>query len=62
MASEAAAPVAAATEAYERWLGKRLDIVEADLKLKHKLMQGSVFVFLRGHLLSLGGAVAGGCA
>lgn len=48
MASEAAAPVTAATQAYERWLGKRLDIVEADLKLKHTLMQGSVFVFLRG--------------
>jgi hypothetical protein len=48
MASEAAAPVTAATEAYERWLGKRLDIVEADLKLKNKLMQDSVFVFLRG--------------
>jgi len=48
MASEAAPPVAAATDAYERWLGKRVDIVETDLKLKHKLMQGSVFVFLRG--------------
>ena len=43
MASEAAAPVAAAAQAYERWLGKRVDIVEADLKLKHKLMQGSAF-------------------
>jgi hypothetical protein len=48
MASEAIPPVAAATQAYERWLGKRLDIVEADLALKHKLMQGSFFVFLRG--------------
>src|SRR4029078_10164939 len=48
MASEAAPPVVAATDAYERWLGKRVDIVETDLKLKHKLMQGSVFVFLRG--------------
>jgi uncharacterized protein (DUF2252 family) len=48
MASEAATPVAAATQVYERWLGKHVDIVEADLKLKHKLMQDSVFVFLRG--------------
>ena len=47
-AASGVVPVAAATQAYERWLGKRLDIVEADLALKHKLMQGSVFVFLRG--------------
>jgi hypothetical protein len=48
MASEVAAAVAAATQAYERWLGKHVDVVEADLKLKHKLMRQSVFVFLRG--------------
>ena len=58
MASE---PVAAATQAYERWLGKRLDIVESDLALKHKLMQGSVFVFLRGTFYRWA-ALAGGCA
>jgi hypothetical protein len=48
MASEGAAPVVSATRAYERWLGKHVDVVEADLKLKHKLMLDSVFVFLRG--------------
>ena len=45
---EATAPVAAATRDYERWLGKHVDVVEADLELKHKLMRESVFVFLRG--------------
>jgi hypothetical protein len=48
MASEGAASVSAATQAYERWLGKHVDVVEADLGLKHKLMRDSVFVFLRG--------------
>jgi hypothetical protein len=48
MASEAAAPVVTATQAYERWLAKQTDVIEADLALKHKLMRGSVFVFLRG--------------
>jgi hypothetical protein len=51
MASEAAsgaATVSAATQAYERWLHKRVDVVEPDLTLKHKLMRDSVFVFLRG--------------
>jgi len=33
--------------AYERWLHKRAEVVESDLKLKHQLMRGSVFAFLR---------------
>jgi Uncharacterized protein conserved in bacteria (DUF2252) len=41
------APIIAATEAYERWLHERVEVVESDLKLKHQLMRGSVFAFLR---------------
>jgi hypothetical protein len=48
MASEGVAAVVAATRAYERWFRKHLDVVEADLTLKHNLMRDSVFVFLRG--------------
>ncbi|HEY0767027.1 MAG TPA: DUF2252 family protein [Steroidobacteraceae bacterium] len=36
-----------ATRSYERWLAKRLPLVRADLDLKHRLMAGSVFSFLR---------------
>jgi hypothetical protein len=41
-------PVMAATADYERWLGKRLTVVEPDLQQKHKAMAGSLFAFLRG--------------
>jgi hypothetical protein len=34
-AASGASPVAVATQAYERWLHKQIDVVEADLKLKH---------------------------
>ncbi len=47
-AASGVTPVIAATQAYERWLRKNVDVVESDLTLKHKLMRGSVFVFLRG--------------
>ena len=41
-------PVIEATDAYEAWLRKRLDVVEADLKYKHEQMATSLFAFLRG--------------
>ena len=42
-------PVIAATQAYERWLHKRIVVVvESDLKLKHQYMKDSLFAFLRG--------------
>lgn len=41
-------PVIEATEAYEAWLRKRLDVVEADLQYKHQQMAASLFAFLRG--------------
>jgi hypothetical protein len=40
--------VIAATNDYERWLHKRLDVVDPDLKAKHEDMAGSPFAFLRG--------------
>jgi hypothetical protein len=36
-----------ATNDYERWLKKRIDVVEPDLQLKHEAMAGSLFAFLR---------------
>jgi hypothetical protein len=41
-------PIITATTDYERWLHKRVDVVETDLQQKHKDMAGSPFVFLRG--------------
>jgi hypothetical protein len=41
-------PIIAATNDYERWLHKRLDVVVPDLKAKHEDMAGSPFAFLRG--------------
>jgi Uncharacterized protein conserved in bacteria (DUF2252) len=35
------------TRLYERWLGRHLEVIEADLKLKHRQMAESVFPFLR---------------
>jgi hypothetical protein len=40
-------PIIAATNDYERWLHKRLDVVEPDLQQKHEDMAGSLFAFLR---------------
>jgi hypothetical protein len=37
-----------ATRDYEAWLGSKITLVERDLKLKHKRMAESPFVFLRG--------------
>lgn len=37
-----------ATRSYERWLGHHTRIVSADLRLKHRRMTESAFVFLRG--------------
>jgi hypothetical protein len=42
------APIIVATLEYERWLHKRIDVVEPDLQLKYEKMAGSLFVFLRG--------------
>jgi uncharacterized protein (DUF2252 family) len=36
-----------ATTAYERWLGTQLPLLRGDLDLKHRLMAGDVFAFLR---------------
>ena len=36
------------TQSYERWMGRNVRIVHADLRLKHKLMSASAFQFLRG--------------
>jgi uncharacterized protein (DUF2252 family) len=36
-----------ATTAYEAWLGKRIPLLPADLKLKHQRMTDGVFPFLR---------------
>jgi len=35
------------TRRYERWLARHLDIIEADLRLKHRQMAEGVFPFLR---------------
>ena len=45
--SETPPPVVACTMAYERWLSERVDIIEPDLRLKHKDMAQSLFAFLR---------------
>ena len=42
-----AAPIIMATIDYERWLKKRIDVVEPDLQMKHEAMAGSLFAFLR---------------
>lgn len=36
-----------ATAEYERWLRTRVDVVEADLRLKHRSMASDLFAFLR---------------
>ncbi len=36
-----------ATSAYERWLMRRVPVLRGDLDLKHRLMAGDVFSFLR---------------
>jgi hypothetical protein len=35
------------TRSYERWLGRHLDLIKADLELKHRRMDEGVFPFLR---------------
>src|SRR3990170_5280698 len=42
-----AAPIIMATIDYERWLKRRIDVVEPDLHLKHEAMADSLFAFLR---------------
>ena len=42
-----AAPIIMITIDYERWLKRRIDVVEPDLQLKHKEMADSLFAFLR---------------
>jgi hypothetical protein len=41
------APIIAATIKYEHWLREQVDVVEADLQLKHRQMASSLFAFLR---------------
>jgi uncharacterized protein (DUF2252 family) len=36
-----------ATKAHEAWLGERISLIEADLRLKHQRMAQSPFPFLR---------------
>jgi hypothetical protein len=40
-------PIVTATLDYERWLHKRINVVESDIQLKHDQMTGSLFAFLR---------------
>src|SRR5262245_39912767 len=51
-------PIVADTQAYERWLRKRVDS-ESDLAYKHQQMRDSVFAFLRATFYRLGVAVGG---
>ncbi|MBZ5606789.1 MAG: DUF2252 domain-containing protein [Acidobacteriia bacterium] len=39
--------IAKATRGYETWLGKRIDLLDADLERKHAAMAADVFPFLR---------------
>jgi hypothetical protein len=39
--------IAAATQVYEAWLGRQIELVPDDLEKKHELMRKSPFVFLR---------------
>ena len=41
------APIITATIDYEAWLSRQVDVVEADLHLKHRQMASSLFAFLR---------------
>src|SRR5262245_7406379 len=41
------APIVAATIDYEDWLSHQVDLIEADLLLKHRQMKSSLFAFLR---------------
>ena len=41
------APIITATIDYEDWLSRQVDVVEADLQLKHRQMASSLFAFLR---------------
>ena len=40
-------PIVTATIDYEDWLSRQVDVVEADLHLKHRQMASSLFAFLR---------------
>src|SRR6478752_6180674 len=40
-------PIVTATIDYESWLSRQVDVVEADLQLKHRQMASSLFAFLR---------------
>ena len=40
-------PIVTATIDYEDWLRRQVDVVEADLHLKHRQMTSSLFAFLR---------------
>src|SRR5262245_66104649 len=46
-APTSAASIVAATVDYEQWLREQVHVVEADLRLKHRDMAGSLFAFLR---------------
>ena len=51
-------PMVTATIDYEDWLRRRVDVVEADLHLKHRQMASSLFTFLRD-ILPVGFALDG---
>jgi hypothetical protein len=40
-------PIVTATIDYEDWLRRQVDVLEADLHLKHRQMASSLFIFLR---------------
>ncbi len=47
-AAAAVEPLTSATRRYEDWLGARMPLVRADLRLKHRRMSEGPFQFLRG--------------
>jgi hypothetical protein len=47
LAPTSAASIVAARVDYEQWLREQVHVVEADLRLKHCHMAGSLFAFLR---------------
>jgi hypothetical protein len=52
-------PMVTATIDYEDWLRRQVDVVEADLHLKHRQMASSLFTFLRATFYRWGFALEG---
>ena len=55
-----AAPIITATLDYERWLKKRVDVVDADLQRKHEEMASFALRVSQSDLLSVGFALVAG--